>query len=731
MVTFLLMQCGCLALFESLLPSPPEQDMGNEQDNPSGNLDAMLQQSPLEPWPADTDPQGKTPGMPEPEGPLTSEGLSFQSMPEAAEAQEPRRPSTSTPPSSGYSTLFTAPELETPIPIGPPQTGRMEPSPSTESAVAPEEAPIAWQVAAAWRQFYDEGPQTALLPFLELVSEAPHRSDVHLGLGLCLLAREELDAAYEQFELAYDLASGLANQSMASLGLASDSEQALPLFYLGAVAYQRGHFREAVSRWEALQPLLDRMPTAPLHRDQAWLLGRAWLELGDPQKGEHHFRRALAQGGQGEGGRLNPPDPALERTVEGLLPGGTFMPVGGRRAFGLDAGLVFAAEGALWTMKGDSWLRERVTWPPPGWYDGFPVPEPGGKRLLFLSRDPQGRHFLTLQEADGQRQQLLDRPIAPVLPAWSSDRSLVAFVALEGEPVMPRLFLFRLSTRDVTPVALTGTAIMDPTFTPLNHLILSLEEAGAFRLFEWSPGASSAVPLPVYPLERTAAEVRAEQEAARRPATPVLGPSMARATERRRPLAAPMKVQEPWIGEKSAELAAPKAASEAAQTLETPDTGTTSRETPPKAPTKAKSSSQPPASGVVEAAGQDDGTVGHHGDARQPVYVREGKRVYTGQSGALRRILLQVDARQVERPISPATLDCHSPAVQPGGRALAFVCRDGTQQWLYGVRFYDDSSADSDGSSTPAGGNVRIERLFDQPLLDAGVNLGGPAWWRP
>lgn len=655
------------------------------------------------------------PELPEADRPFSERGLEFGIIPEAqwADRAPGQGPRPLRPPSEAGRDVpglaFPAQRSTDPLgPLNPPTT----PASADGTELPPESWPVPARIAQAWRTYYDASPAAALPQFALLLEQAPERADVHLGLGRCLLARGELDAAYERLEDARRLAQE------------SDPE---PEFYLGLVAYQRGHFREAAARWTGLVARLDRLPPGPLHRDHAWLLARARLALGDRTGGEDAFRRALALGGEQADGTLNPPPLELEYLPDGRLPGGDFLPVAQRGSRTLSPALLLELEGAIWRLAGSSVLLERLTHPPPGWQDSAPVPVPGGSgpageptpgMLIFLARDPEGRTFLMQQalrpspggaaSASGQggagglelppRQRLLPEPVEPVRPALSPDRTLVAFVRLtpvgeEGQRE-PRLFLLRRSALDLLPVAWPALPVGEPAFSALGELIFPVQEGDAWHLVRLMPGALEGESLPDFPLVRLGAPQTEGPPSTSSPYQRLHDPARAPLTARSKPRPAPappLQVQEPWSPSDSARGSLP------------PD--------PPASATPAATSSteQPPA--APPAPGSSAPQL--EGDVRSPAtaLAPEVRRLYFVRSTGARRTVRLYDAQdRIERLISPEALDCHAPSVTADGRQVAFVCRSGSRQEVYLWNPQTERAERAFGMSLRTGEAVIFER---------------------
>lgn len=570
-------------------------------------------------------------------------------------------------------------------------------SASTSAASEPAlPVPLAPLIAALWRTYYDEGPAAALPHFLSMLSSHPERADLHLGVGLCLWQRDEL----EQAALHFDRAAML--------------EPANPThgFYRAVVAYQVGHFREALARFETLDSLLEQQPLSTLHRDQRWLMGRSWLALGDRTRAEQAFQEAFARGAELPNFQLQPPTFPLEWTRDGLLPGASFEPVGGRSALDLGAGLLLETGGSIWLLEGRARLRERLTWNPPGWQDLAPTWDPNTQRLAFLSRDQEGRHALMIQGPDGQRQRLLSEPVAPVRPTFSRDGTLLAYVAFVGEPAQPRAFLLRLSTGDKLPVLWPDGAVAELAFSPLNRLVLSVEDPrGIYRLAEVELGASQGVWLEPFPPQRT--EKALEQAGMGRVPEPLQNVRL----PTRRPSAPPQRVREPWDSRPSV-LEPPPPPGEArslesqvqekrAMSLEerkklvaqlmveqnlaprpvlrmgkggSEPAAEARGNAGERSPTDVSSAgtASAPAGGSSSVSQVADEASMRMGETRAPAFSarpESTRLVFVRQEGG-RRVVYQRDAalRQEQR-LSPVGLDCFAPTVRPDDLEVAFVCR--------------------------------------------------------
>lgn len=565
--------------------------------------------------------------------------------------------------------------------------------------------PLAPQVAALWRIYYDEGAASALPHFLALQQAHPERADLQLGTGLCLLQRDELETAGEHFDRAMQL------------------EPLNPThgFYRAVVAYQLGQFREALTRFEALDPLLQLQPLGTLHRDQRWLMGRTWLALGERERAEQAFVEAFARGAELPTGQLQPPAFPLEWTRDGLLPGASFAPVGGRTERALGAGLLLETEGSIWQLEGRARLRERLTWNPPGWQDLAPTWDPLSQRLAFLSVDQAGRYALMLQGLDGQRQRLLSEPVAPVRPAFSRDGTLLAYVAFEGNPPQPRPFLLRLSTGDRVSVPWPEGAVAELAFSPLNRLVLSAEDHnGIYRLAEVELGASTGRWLEVFPPQRSEPS-QAEAGRGRVPEKfqPVSLPV-------RRRTKSPLRVREPWDS-RSTVLEPPPPPGEE-RTLEsevrqkqllTPEArkalvaealAAQKLEARPVMRMGAASSAEKPVSSSPTPPIEQENDLSM-GDVRAPSFSarpESARLAFVRQEGGRRVVYLRDAELRREQRLSPVGLDCFAPAMRPDELEVAFICRGQGQDGLY---VHSRLSA-------------QTERVVAEPLALRGL------WWK-
>lgn len=705
-------------------PDPLEQSLEESFAIPSGLMSEQLADSGLVPAPDE-----QVLRFPDPEP------TRWGPMPEAEEASGRLKPLL---PSSVSGEEPLQPALSHAEPPPRPSHEPVLPD-STSTASDPAlPVPVAPLIAALWRTYYDEGAAAALPLFLSMLSIHPERADLHLGVGLCLLQRDELEEAASHFDRA-----AMLEPSNPTHG-----------FYRAVVAYQQAHFREALAHFEALDSLLAPQPLSPLHRDQRWLMGRSWLALGNRERAEQAFQEAFARGAELPNFQLQPPAFPLEWTRDGLLPGASFEPVGGRSGLDLGAGLLLETGGSIWLLEGRARLRERLTWNPPGWQDLAPTWDPTAERLAFLSRDQEGRHALMIQGVDGQRQRLLSEPVAPVRPAFSRDGTLLAYVAFVGEPAQPRAFVLRLSTGDKLPVSWPEGAVAELAFSPLNRLVLSAEDSrGLYRLAEVELGASVGRWLEPFPPQRT--EKNPDEAGFGR--VPESLQSVRLPTKR--PTAPPQRVREPWDSRPSV-LEPPPPPGEArsleSQAQEKRAMSLEERKKlvaqlmveqnlAPRPVLRVGTEGSAPAGGAggnsgvsapsaASSAGAASITPGVNspvtletneapirtGDARAPAFSarpESTRLVFVRQEGGRRVIYQRDEALRQEQRLSPVGLDCFAPTVKPDDLEVAFVCRES-------VPGPEAQGEGQGGLYVRRRLSAELERVVAEPLPLQGL------WWR-
>lgn len=664
--------------------------------------------------------------LPSTESALDDLGLKWDPIPEMVEAQGARRPATpaAEAPARGYASLFgdVAPDAG-PVSAAPDDllsSGAVSeparPDPTGAAAAASQAASVSSRLAAAWRSYYDESPASARALFEALAAEEPARADIQLGLGQCLLYANELESAQKRFALA----SLLAPQDVSTR------------FYEGVMAYQTEQFEVALNIWQPLSQALATRPTSQLHHDVAWLSARALLGLQRRGEAETAFRQALSC----ESGSTRmpmPPDPVLEWPVSGKLPGANLQPVWGRQPVDLGPGLIFSASGVLWRLSDRSILRERLSYPPEGWLDEAGVPDPRGRRLLVLSRSPQGEHFLFLQDPDGQRELLLASPVQAIVPAWSPDGTLIALVMDGGEPRLPRLYLYRLSTRDLEPVFWPEGPVRDPVFATDGQLVLAVQLKTGTRLFRWALGDPRGEALPLRAVTARPGEdissdgLNSKPSAQEDPQADAQESSRAMVPARRSPPPprAPVHMREPWQASSPESSATWRQAVEARE-LDQPSTQR------PEGGAGLKSDGRRDGERPVQDAAarkrvllrgsktpvlptEQDALAPRplFGDRLQPTVApsSDGLRLaYVVAIGALRQVVLHEPNAENELRVSPRELDCHSPRFDHSGQRLSFLCREGELQRLF---VYDRRS-----------GNP--ERVFGEAL-----SVSAPHWFFP
>ncbi len=507
------------------------------------------------------------------------------------------------------------PRSTEPLPAPEPDRGA-SPAQGPGTAASPQE--VAKLIASAWRTFYDESPEAALPLFRTATNRAPNRADAHFGVGRCLLSAGDPDQARAAFARAAVL----------------DPDRLEYRFYVGISWYQEEAFDQALEVWESVLSGPNGPGDRRLLRDTAWLMGRANLALGRLSRACACFEQATTLYGLPGEGPQGHPEPELERTARGTLPGDRFEPLTGRPPLPSGQRIVFASAGCIWAIRGSLCLRERLTTPPPGWEDGFPAQRPGDGRLAFVTRDPGGTFWLMRLDGERQRTRLVPDPVLPVRPSWTWNGDRLAFCRLEGDPPRPSVAILTVETGQVTDLAWPEGPTTGPSFGPGNDLALVAWRDGAPLIALYTLGSDSGrYGHRLIPGQRRA------------PVDPVPTP---------RPPSPPLRLAEPWAA--------------ASQVEQTPDVAA-STPTPDR---NASTQKRPiPHLGPAIAA--------------QPTLARtrSTRIAFCRTTGSLRRVYLWEGTERPARPLSPEDMNCFSPTFSPDGRSVVYTCRDHGVNRLY------------------------------------------------